>query len=51
MAEWGRGRVLAFAREEGLLAPQFAENLWQRAVNSPLQITDYCVGWEQFKAL
>ena len=50
-AGWGREQVLAFARDEGLLAPQFAENLWQRVVNSPLQITDYFVGWAQFKAL
>jgi hypothetical protein len=48
---WGREQVLSFAREEGLLAPQFAENLWQRVVNSPLQITDYYVGWAQFKTL
>jgi hypothetical protein len=50
-AGWDRERVLAFARDEGLLAPQFAENLWQRVVNSPLQITDYYVGWAQFKDL
>ncbi|MEJ2534945.1 MAG: DUF885 family protein, partial [Gammaproteobacteria bacterium] len=50
-AGWDRDRVLAFARDEGLLAPQFAENLWQRVVNSPLQITDYYVGWSQFQAL
>lgn len=50
-AGWGREQVLAFARDEGLLAPQFAENLWQRVVNSPLQITDYYVGWAQFQVL
>lgn len=50
-AGWGREQVLTFAREEGLLAPQFAENLWQRVVNSPLQITDYYVGWAQFQDL
>ena len=50
-AGWGREQVLVFARDEGLLAPQFAENLWQRVVNSPLQITDYYVGWAQFQAL
>jgi uncharacterized protein (DUF885 family) len=50
-AGWDRERVLAFAREEGLLAPQFAQNLWQRVVNSPLQITDYFVGWRQFQTL
>jgi hypothetical protein len=50
-AGWDRDQVLTFAREEGLLAPQFAENLWQRVVNSPLQITDYYVGWAQFQNL
>ncbi len=50
-AGWDREQVLTFAREEGLLAPQFAENLWQRVVNSPLQITDYYVGWAQFQTL
>ena len=50
-AGWDREQVLEFAREEGLLAPQFAENLWQRVVNSPLQITTYFVGWTQFQEL
>ena len=50
-AGWGQEQVLTFAREEGLLAPQFAENLWQRVVNSPLQITDYYVGWAEFQTL
>jgi uncharacterized protein (DUF885 family) len=51
MAGWGESEVLTFAREEGLLAPQFATNLWQRVVNSPMQITDYFSGYRQFKAL
>ena len=50
-AGWDREQVLAFARDEGLLAPQFAENLWQRVVNSPLQITTYYVGWALFQDL
>ncbi|HBO11945.1 MAG TPA: hypothetical protein DD491_04085 [Halieaceae bacterium] len=50
-AGWGRDEVLAFARDEGLLAPQFAINLWQRVVNSPLQITDYMTGYLVFKRL
>ncbi|MEQ8264613.1 MAG: DUF885 family protein [Pseudohaliea sp.] len=50
-AGWGRDEVLAFARDEGLLAPQFAVNLWQRVVNSPLQITDYMTGYLVFKRL
>ncbi|EED31722.1 hypothetical protein NOR53_3571 [gamma proteobacterium NOR5-3] len=42
---------MRFAREEGLLAPQFATNLWQRVVNSPLQITDYFTGYRAFGRL
>jgi hypothetical protein len=49
--DWGREQVLRFATEEGLLAPQFASNLWQRVVNSPLQITDYFTGYRQFREL
>ncbi|GAB5413653.1 MAG: DUF885 domain-containing protein [Congregibacter sp.] len=50
-AGWGQDEVLAFARDEGLLAPQFAENLWQRVVNTPMQITDYMTGYLEFKRL
>jgi uncharacterized protein (DUF885 family) len=50
-AGWGEAQVLRFAREEGLLAPQFATNLWQRVVNSPLQITDYFTGYRAFGRL
>lgn len=50
-AGWGEAEVLAFARDEGLLAPQFAQNLWQRVVNSPLQITDYMTGYLHFRRL
>lgn len=48
---WGEEQVSHFAVERGLLAPQFAVNLWQRVVNSPMQITDYFVGYHQFKQL
>ncbi len=48
---WDEQQVLRFAREEGRLAPQFASNLWQRAVHSPLQITDYMLGYKQFQRL
>jgi uncharacterized protein (DUF885 family) len=47
-AGWGEEQVVHFARDEGLLAPQFAINLWQRVVNSPMQITDYFTGYRQF---
>jgi uncharacterized protein (DUF885 family) len=50
-AGWGEAQVLDFARDEGMLAPQFAENLWQRVVNSPLQITDYMTGYLHFRRL
>ncbi|MEM9314052.1 MAG: DUF885 family protein [Pseudomonadota bacterium] len=49
--DWNAEQVLRFAEEEGLLAPQFARNLWQRAVHSPLQITDYMRGYKQFQRL
>lgn len=48
---WDQQQVTRFAVERGLLAPQFAVNLWQRLVTSPLQLTDYFVGYRAFKAL
>lgn len=48
---WSRDQVLDFAQNEGMLAPQFATNLWQRVVNSPLQITDYMTGYLHFRKL
>lgn len=50
-AGWGESEVLSFARDEGLLAPQFAQNLWQRVVNTPMQITDYFTGYQHFRQL
>ena len=50
-AGWGESQVLRFAVDEGLLAPQFAQNLWQRVVHSPLQITDYFRGFRRFSRL
>ena len=35
----------------GLLAPQFAINLWHRVMNSPLQIPSYFLGFHGFRAL
>ncbi|MEO1077928.1 MAG: DUF885 family protein [Pseudomonadota bacterium] len=49
--DWNEEQVLRFGVEEGRLAPQFARNLWQRAVHSPLQITDYMRGYKQFQRL
>jgi uncharacterized protein (DUF885 family) len=48
---WDRERVAGFAREEGLLAPQFALNLWDRVLASPFQITSYFLGFHQFSDL
>jgi len=45
---WSKERVLTFAVEKGLLAPQFAENLWHRVINSPFQLTSYFLGFRKF---
>jgi len=50
-AGWGEAEVMGFAVEEGLLAPQFAANLWQRVVHTPMQITDYFRGFQRFQQL
>ncbi|MFV0278011.1 MAG: DUF885 family protein [Parahaliea sp.] len=49
--DWDQEQVSRFAVERGLLAPQFAVNLWQRVVHSPMQLTDYFVGYRQFRQL
>ncbi len=48
---WNQEQVTRFAVEEGLLAPQFAVNLWDRATASPLQLTSYFLGFSYFKEL
>ena len=48
---WGEQKFLEFATKRGLLAPQFAINLWNRVMNNPLQITNYFLGLHQFKTL
>lgn len=45
---WGESEVRDFAVTEGLLAPQFATNLWHRVVNTPMQIPDYFRGYRRF---
>ena len=45
---WGKAQVHDFAVEEGLLAPQFATNLWDRVMASPLQLTSYFLGFKMF---
>jgi uncharacterized protein (DUF885 family) len=47
---WDRDRVHAFAVERGLLPPQFADNLWHRAVLTPIQLPSYFVGFRIFDA-
>jgi uncharacterized protein (DUF885 family) len=48
---WSREQLHAFAVERGLLPPQFAENLWQRTMLSPIQLPSYFVGFRAFDAL
>jgi len=48
---WDRQRLEEFAVGEGLLAPQFAVNLWHRVIASPFQLTSYFLGNRAFEAL
>ncbi len=45
---WGRDELQEFAVETGLLPPQFAENLWHRALYTPIQLPSYFIGFRQF---
>lgn len=45
---WTKQQILDFAVGEGLLAPQFATNLWDRITASPLQLTSYFLGFKMF---
>ncbi len=45
---WDREKMTDFAVNTGLLPPQFAENLWARAVTSPFQIPTYFLGFHDF---
>jgi len=45
---WSRDQLSAFAVETGLLPPQFAENLWHRALLSPIQLPSYFIGFRVF---
>jgi uncharacterized protein (DUF885 family) len=45
---WGADELGDYAVETGLLPPQFAENLWQRALLSPIQLPSYFVGFRVF---
>jgi len=45
---WNRDQLGVFAVETGLLPPQFAENLWHRALLSPIQLPSYFIGFRVF---
>ena len=45
---WSAEELGVFAVETGLLPPQFAENLWQRALLSPIQLPSYFIGFRVF---
>lgn len=48
---WDREQLTRFAVEKGLLAPQFAINLWDRIMRYPLQLTSYFLGFRYFSIL
>ena len=48
---WDKERLMEFAETRGLLAPQFAINLWNRVMNNPLQIPSYFLGFHGFRKL
>ncbi len=48
---WNKEQLMEFATQRGLLAPQFALNLWNRVMNNPLQITNYFLGFHKFRML
>ena len=48
---WDKERLMKFATGRGLLAPQFAINLWNRVMNNPLQIPSYFLGFHGFRKL
>lgn len=48
---WDRERLTRFAVDTGLLPPQFAENLWGRVLESPLQLPSYFLGYRGFSEL
>jgi uncharacterized protein (DUF885 family) len=45
---WSRDDVQTFEVETGLLPPQFAENLWHRALLSLIQLPSHFIGFRQF---
>ena len=49
--DWTPEQVLQFSTETSLLAPQFAKSLWGRIMRSPMQLTSYFLGGQQFTEL
>jgi uncharacterized protein (DUF885 family) len=45
---WDKEKLTGFAVNTGLLAPQFAINLWHRVIGSPFQLTSYFLGFKAF---
>jgi uncharacterized protein (DUF885 family) len=48
---WKQDQVMKFSTESALLAPQFAKSLWGRLMRSPMQMTSYFLGGQQFNEL
>ncbi len=48
---WNEEKVLEFSISTSLLAPQFAKSLWGRLMSSPMQMTSYFLGTQQFTLL
>ena len=48
---WTEEMVIDFSIKESLLAPQFAKSLWGRLMRSPMQMTSYFLGGQQFSKL
>jgi hypothetical protein len=48
---WDRDKVHEFSTGTSLLAPQFAKSLWGRLMSSPMQMTSYFLGTQQFTEL
>jgi len=48
---WEKEKLLDFAINTGLLAPQFAINLWHRVIGSPFQLTSYFLGYRAFREI
>lgn len=48
---WDQEKVLEFSTNTSLVAPQFAKSLWGRLMRSPMQLTSYFLGGQQFRSL